>query len=111
MTARRITSPDDPALAELCATLAERAVVMDRTGEWPAGQLRLCGEYGVFEWFLDPRWGGQRWSEEQLVRGYLALRRGMPDDDVRPHAADRRSAAALPEVATERSKSSCCPGS
>ena len=53
--------------------LAERAVEMDRSGQWPAEQLRLCGEYGVFEWFLDPAWGGQGWSEEQVVRGYLAL--------------------------------------
>src|SRR5215212_3902343 len=69
----RITSPDDPGLAELCATLAERAVEMDRSGKWPAEQLRLCGEYGVYEWFIGPAWGGQGWNEEQLVRGYLAL--------------------------------------
>ncbi|HEX5471724.1 MAG TPA: acyl-CoA dehydrogenase family protein, partial [Lacipirellulaceae bacterium] len=73
MAARRITSPDDPALAELCALLADRAVEMDRTGQWPAEQLRLCGECGVYEWFIDPMWGGQGWSEEKLVRGYLAL--------------------------------------
>lgn len=27
----------------------------------------------MFEWFLDERWGGQQWNEEQIVRGYLAL--------------------------------------
>ncbi len=69
----RITSPDDPALAELCTVLAERAIAMDRSGEWPAEQLRLCGEYGVYEWFIDSAWGGQGWSEEDVVRGYLAL--------------------------------------
>jgi alkylation response protein AidB-like acyl-CoA dehydrogenase len=69
----RITSPDDPALAALCAQLAELAIEMDRSGEWPAEQLRLCGEAGVFEWFLEPAWGGQGWSDEQVVRGYLAL--------------------------------------
>ncbi len=69
----RITSPDDSALAELCAVLAERAIEMDRDGGWPAEQLRLCGEYGVYEWFIGDEWGGQGWSEEQLVRGYLAL--------------------------------------
>ena len=69
----RITSPDDPALAELCAVLADRAIAMDRSGQWPAEQLRLCGEYGVYEWFIDPVWGGQGWNEEQVVRGYLAL--------------------------------------
>ena len=28
---------------------------------------------GVFEWFIDPAWGGQAWSEADVVRGYLAL--------------------------------------
>src|SRR4051812_20185754 len=70
---KRITSPDDPALAELCAVLAERAIEMDRSGKWPAEQLQLCGEYGVYEWFIGSDWGGQGWTEEQLVRGYLAL--------------------------------------
>lgn len=69
----QITSPDDPALAELCALLAERAIALDQTGQWPAEQLRLCGQYGVYEWFIDPAWGGQGWEEAQLVRGYLAL--------------------------------------
>lgn len=69
----KITSPDDDALAELCGRLAEQAVGLDRTGRWPAEQLRLCGEYGVFEWFLDRAWGGQSWNSEKTVRGYLAL--------------------------------------
>ena len=55
------------------ARLAELAIEMDRSGEWPAEQLRLCGEAGVYEWFLDPAWGGQGWTDEQVVRGYLAL--------------------------------------
>jgi alkylation response protein AidB-like acyl-CoA dehydrogenase len=69
----RISSPTDPALRELCSKLAAWAGELDRSGGWPAEQLRLCGEYGVFEWFLDPAWGGQGWDEEQVVRGYLAL--------------------------------------
>jgi alkylation response protein AidB-like acyl-CoA dehydrogenase len=73
MPATKINSPDDPALIELCGQLAERSADLDRTSEWPADQLRLCGEYGVYEWFLDPAWGGQGWEEEQVVRGYLAL--------------------------------------
>jgi alkylation response protein AidB-like acyl-CoA dehydrogenase len=73
MRATEITSPDDPVLAELCRHLAEQTVDLDRTGRWPAEQLQLCGEYGVYEWFLDPQWGGRGWNEEQVVRGYLAL--------------------------------------
>lgn len=70
-----ITSPDHPALAELCARITELARQTDLTGEWPGEQLRLCGEYGVFEWFLEGEWGGQRWDQEAIVRGYLELSR------------------------------------
>ena len=68
-----ITSPDSPELDQLCARLRERAIELDRAPRWPAEQLQLCGESGVYEWFIDPRWGGQGWNEEQVVRGYLAL--------------------------------------
>ncbi len=70
---QRITSPLDPALADLCQSLSAAAIEMDKNGAWPAEQLRLCGERGVFEWFIDPAWGGQAWSEADVVRGYLAL--------------------------------------
>jgi alkylation response protein AidB-like acyl-CoA dehydrogenase len=70
---RKITSPDDPRLSDLCDQMRKMSAELDRNGSWPAEQLRLCGEYGVFEWFLDPAWGGQGWNEEQIVRGYLAL--------------------------------------
>jgi alkylation response protein AidB-like acyl-CoA dehydrogenase len=69
----RIQSPEDPALAALRARLEELGPELDRSGQWPAEQLRLCGESGVFEWFLEREWGGQGWSDEQVVRGYLAL--------------------------------------
>ena len=70
---RTITSPDDPALAELCGELAARADALDADGEWPAEQLQLCGEYGVFQWFAGREWGGQAWNQESILRGYLAL--------------------------------------
>ncbi len=73
MTATKITSPDSPALDELCQSLAKLAQEVDLTGEWPTRQLELCGKSGVFEWFLEPQWGGQAWDEEAIIRGYLAL--------------------------------------
>jgi alkylation response protein AidB-like acyl-CoA dehydrogenase len=73
MPTTKITSPDSPALGELCARLAELGGELDRSGQWPAEQLALCGQYGVYEWFLDPMWGGQGWDEEQTIRGYMAL--------------------------------------
>ncbi len=68
-----ITSPDDPALAELCGDLAARAEQLDQSSDWPSEQLQLCSDYGVFQWFLDREWGGQAWDHESILRGYLAL--------------------------------------
>lgn len=69
----RIESPEDESLQELCERLRELATELDRPGAWPSEQLRLCGEYGVFEWFLSTESGGQGWSEADVMRGYLEL--------------------------------------
>jgi alkylation response protein AidB-like acyl-CoA dehydrogenase len=68
-----IRSPHDAALAELCGKLAARAERLDESGDWPAEQLRLFADYGVYEWFAGPEWGGQAWDQESILRGYLAL--------------------------------------
>jgi alkylation response protein AidB-like acyl-CoA dehydrogenase len=68
-----IASPDDPALDELCEQLAAQSSRLDETGDWPAEQLRLCGQYGVYRWFAGEPWGGLAWDEEAILRGYLAL--------------------------------------
>jgi len=73
MPTTHITSPDDPNLAELCSRLAEMSGSLEQTGCWPEQQLQLCGEYGVYRWFLDEAWGGNLWNEEEVVHGYLAL--------------------------------------
>ncbi len=73
MAAATINSPDDDALAELCRELSGRAADLDQSGQWPAEQLRLCGEYGVYRWFAAKEWGGLAWNPEQVLRGYLAL--------------------------------------
>lgn len=73
MSVSTITSPDDPALDELCRLLAAGAEDIDLSGRWPAEQLRLCGEAGVYQWFLEPKFGGQGWSAEDAIRGYMAL--------------------------------------
>jgi alkylation response protein AidB-like acyl-CoA dehydrogenase len=73
MATRRIETPDDPALDELCDQLARLAVETDQSEQWPAEQLALCGRYGVYEWFLPRDWGGQAWGDLDLVRGYLKL--------------------------------------
>ena len=68
-----ITSVHDPALGELCERLAALAPTLDTPAAWPAEQLQLCGEAGVFEWFLPTEHGGQGWAEADLLRGYVQL--------------------------------------
>ncbi|MEM9186450.1 MAG: acyl-CoA dehydrogenase family protein [Planctomycetota bacterium] len=68
-----IRDPDSPELAALCEALSRRAGENDASGEWPAEQLRLCGDAGVFRWFLPQEVGGLGWDDESVVRGYLAL--------------------------------------
>lgn len=69
----RIESPQDESLQELCQRLRDLAPELDRPNAWPREQLRLCGESGVFEWFLSPESGGQGWSEADVMRGYVEL--------------------------------------
>lgn len=68
-----VTSPDDAALASLCDELARRGDELDRTEDWPGEQLRLCGQAGVFRWFMPRHWGGMEWDDTQITRGYLRL--------------------------------------
>jgi alkylation response protein AidB-like acyl-CoA dehydrogenase len=69
----KITSPYHPELSHLTARLDELAPALEDEGAWPGEQLALCGQFGVFEWFLPPEVGGQGWSEADIVRGYLRL--------------------------------------
>jgi alkylation response protein AidB-like acyl-CoA dehydrogenase len=69
----QITTPDQPALDDLCAALADNARSLDDRSDWPADALGLCGDYGVYRWFLPDTWGGLAWSDVDLVRGYLRL--------------------------------------
>jgi alkylation response protein AidB-like acyl-CoA dehydrogenase len=68
-----IATPDDPALGTLCDELAARSAELDASGAWPAEQLRLCGDYGVYRWFARREWGGLAWDDAATLRGYLAL--------------------------------------
>ncbi len=68
-----IESPDDAALDELCRRLAERAAEVDSSGAWPAEQLQMLAEAGVYRWFQPRQWGGLEWNEADLLRGYMRL--------------------------------------
>jgi alkylation response protein AidB-like acyl-CoA dehydrogenase len=67
------TTSEHPALGQVCERLARLAPGLDSPGEWPAEQLEVCGEAGVFRWFAPEAWGGWAWSEEELLSGYIRL--------------------------------------
>jgi alkylation response protein AidB-like acyl-CoA dehydrogenase len=69
----QIATVDDASLDDLCRELAARAGAVDMSGAWPAVQLRLLGEAGVYRWFLPRQFGGFEWSEVDLLRGYMRL--------------------------------------
>lgn len=69
----RITASDDAAFDHLCTRLTELAPLVDTTDAWPAEQLRLCAQAGVFEWFVPHELGGQAWHEADLLRAYVKL--------------------------------------
>ena len=103
-----ITSPEDPKLDTLCEELAARSAQLDKSGEWPAEQLELCGRFGVYQWFLPAEWGGLDWSELDLVRGYLRLSAACLTTTF---IITQRSGAcrALPILLIVRSSGACCP--
>jgi alkylation response protein AidB-like acyl-CoA dehydrogenase len=73
MALAKILNPDDHALDDLCARLRQHAAMLDAPDAWPAEQLQWCGDAGVFEWFIAPGYGGQGWSEADVLRGYVKL--------------------------------------
>ncbi len=73
MPVTKITRPESPAFDGLCEFLAERAPQLDSPIAWPQEQLAICGDYGVYSWFLPAEFGGQAWSDADVVQGYLRL--------------------------------------
>ncbi len=76
MCTTRVTTPNSPELAELVRQLRKLSDGAADESQWPRQQLDACARYGVFEWFATKDWGGQAWSEADLLRGYLALSMG-----------------------------------
>lgn len=66
---------DSPSIQSLCEQLSSAAVELEFPDAWPAKQLALCGEAGVFRWFMQRKDGGFGWSEADKIAGYLALSR------------------------------------
>ena len=72
-TPELISSPQHPALEDLCESLFDLSGNLDASWSWPAQQLKLCGRYGVFRWFLAAKYGGLNWNYQDVIQGYLAL--------------------------------------
>ncbi len=72
----RIGRPDDPQLDALREQLAAMAPSLEVDDSWPGEQLRRCAEAGVYSWFIPKALGGEGWSQEWLMRGYMALAQG-----------------------------------
>jgi len=69
-----ISTPEAPQLLELCAELARLSDQLKASpDDWPREQLKLCGEAGVYEWFVPQEFGGQGWSDGDIYRAYLRL--------------------------------------
>ena len=74
----RVTSTSDPNFRDLCQKIDEVASTelgnqeINR-GKWPKDKLQACANAGVFEWFVTKEFGGQGWSNLEIVRGYLGL--------------------------------------
>lgn len=58
---------------ELCSTLFAQSTSLDTSSDWPGAQLTECGHSGVFRWFVPKSFGGEGWSDSDIVRGYLRL--------------------------------------
>jgi len=68
-----VQSPSAAAMDDLCDELAQLANTICDVAHWPAESLRLCGDRGVYRWFLPEEQGGYGWSESDQIRGYLRL--------------------------------------
>jgi alkylation response protein AidB-like acyl-CoA dehydrogenase len=68
-----VQSPSAAPMDDLCNELAQLANAITDVSDWPAESLRLCGERGVYRWFLPEDLGGYGWSASDQIRGYLRL--------------------------------------
>ena len=94
---QRVTSTSDPNFFRLCEALRDASTpecsltpkdqeltpgIKEQNAvnppdqhefEWPVARLQACADAGVFEWFVSEEHGGQGWSGEEIIRGYLGL--------------------------------------
>lgn len=57
---------------ELARALSDSSPQLDENS-WPAELLNICRTHGYFGWFAPAAWGGEDWSETDLLETYLVL--------------------------------------
>lgn len=65
--------PVPASVTQLCGRLSELASDVAQSKEWPQQSIGACRDGGVFRWFVPEKFGGDQWSESQILAGYLAL--------------------------------------
>ncbi|MCP4945384.1 MAG: acyl-CoA/acyl-ACP dehydrogenase [Planctomycetaceae bacterium] len=68
-----ILSPTCVSMDHLCDELSRLADTITDVSDWPSESLSLCGQRGVYRWFLPEELGGYGWSASDQIRGYLRL--------------------------------------
>ncbi|MAI33672.1 MAG: isovaleryl-CoA dehydrogenase [Planctomycetaceae bacterium TMED240] len=68
-----VMSPAYVAMDDLCDELSRLADAISDVSDWPSQSLDLCGQRGVYRWFLPEDQGGYGWSASDQIRGYLRL--------------------------------------
>ncbi|MBM3968891.1 MAG: acyl-CoA dehydrogenase [Planctomycetes bacterium] len=59
--------------ATMLTELASWRADLETAGKWPARQMTLLAQAGVFGWMIPRRWGGSELDEPEILRGYLEL--------------------------------------
>lgn len=70
---REVDSPNGAPMDRLCEQLNQRAGQWAEVENWPGESLKICGQAGVYRWFLPQSEGGFGWSEHDRTLGYLRL--------------------------------------
>ncbi|HBV61838.1 MAG TPA: acyl-CoA dehydrogenase [Rhodopirellula sp.] len=68
-----VLTPTSASMDDLCDELSRLADTITDVTDWPSESLRLCGQRGVYRWFLPEDLGGYGWSASDQIRGYLRL--------------------------------------
>ncbi len=78
LSGQLVESADGVAMDRLCERIRDSEMQPLDVGDpqpnlWPASQLKLMAEAGVYRWFVPRSVGGWQWSSSEIVEGYIRL--------------------------------------